>query len=93
MKLPVRPALPNATKDNDAHLTRPSSTYKSGNVVQTTGATSPVTVRIVTASSYLPVSVWFSVTPSRVASRIKAVRKRLFIATQSNTGIKAGITR
>lgn len=43
MKLPVRPALPNATKDNDAHLTRPSSTYKSGNVVQTTGATSEST--------------------------------------------------
>jgi hypothetical protein len=26
--------------DNDAHSTRPSSTYKSGNVVQTSGATS-----------------------------------------------------
>ena len=40
MKLPVRPALPNTTVDNDAPLTRPSSTYKPGNVVQTSGATS-----------------------------------------------------
>ena len=45
MKLPVRPALPNITTGNDAHLTRPSSTYKSGNVVQTSGATSESTVR------------------------------------------------
>jgi hypothetical protein len=40
MKLPVRPALPDTTVDNDAPLTRPSSTYKPGNVVQTSGATS-----------------------------------------------------
>lgn len=40
MKLPVRPALPNAIMGSDAHLIRPSATYKSGNVVQTTGATS-----------------------------------------------------
>ncbi len=39
MEFPVRPALP-ILVDNDAHLTRPSPTYKSGNVVQTTGATS-----------------------------------------------------
>ena len=40
MKVPVRPALPNTTVDSDAPLTRPSSTYKSGKAVQTTGATS-----------------------------------------------------
>ena len=41
MKLPVRPAL-HILVDNDAHSTRPSSTYKSGNVVQTSGATSVI---------------------------------------------------
>ena len=41
MKLPVRPAL-HILVDNDARSTRPSSTYKSGNVVQTSGATSLV---------------------------------------------------
>jgi hypothetical protein len=40
MKLPMHPALPNTIGDNDAHLTHPSSTYKSGNVVQINGATS-----------------------------------------------------
>lgn len=51
MKLVVRPELPTAALrssqatlaavDNSAPLaTRPQSTYKSGNVVQTTGATS-----------------------------------------------------
>jgi hypothetical protein len=45
MKFPVRPAL-HILVDNDAHLTRPSSTYKSGNVVQTSGATSDANIRI-----------------------------------------------
>ena len=40
MKSPVRPALTDSDQNSDALLTRPSSTYKSGNVVQTTGATS-----------------------------------------------------
>ena len=40
MKFQVRPELPTTVVDNDALLTRPSSTYKSGNVVQTNGATS-----------------------------------------------------
>jgi len=39
MQFPVRSALLSLV-NNDAPLTRPSSTYKSGNVVQTTGATS-----------------------------------------------------
>lgn len=43
MKLPVRPELPDTTVDNDAQLTCPSSPDKSGNVVQTTGATSAET--------------------------------------------------
>ena len=40
MKFPVRSALPHIRRNNDAHLTRPSSTYKSGKAVQTSGATS-----------------------------------------------------
>lgn len=40
MKFSVRPALPDIHGNNDAPLTRQSSTYKSGNVVQTSGATS-----------------------------------------------------
>jgi hypothetical protein len=42
MKLPVRLALLDINGNNDAHSTRPNSTYKSGNLVQTTGATSDI---------------------------------------------------
>lgn len=48
MKLPVRPALPDILGNNEAHSTRPSSTYKSGKVVQTTGATSTTLTRAAT---------------------------------------------
>ena len=50
MKFPVRPAL-HILVDNDAHLTRPSSTYKSGKAVQTTGATSARSNTSTTSSS------------------------------------------
>jgi len=63
MKFPVRPALPDILGNNEAHSTRPSSTYKSGNVVQTTGATSdlPTTANVVpfSASNLREVSMYF----------------------------------
>jgi len=66
MKFPVRPALPNTIMGSDAHLIRPSSTYKSGNVVQTTGATSASIIHTPDAQGVLVHSYQLSIgsTPS-----------------------------